>query len=93
MDIWVSMYKEGDSCEVRGIKCDVKRMKFQEMEHYASEGWVKDPADIGQEQEVSEEEATEGAHEVRLMAKAKGIEGWDKKRIKTLKAELDENQG
>jgi len=89
----IALFKKGNSVNVKGIDCDVCRCSFGEMEDKLKEGWVKDPKEL---ESVDETEATEKKEEVpkqidpiRQKAKDAGIEGWDKKRIKTLEAELN----
>ncbi len=94
----IQLYKAGDSHEVRGIKCEVANFKPAELEARLAEGWAKSPEDIGNgdkqeeikeaEEELFEEEIDPA--EVRERAKVAGIEGWEKKRIKTLINELGE---
>lgn len=91
----IQLYKQGTTHTVRGIECEVKNFDFDDMALKLSQGWVKDPselsiqADTAPVEETSEDSDT-NIHPVRLKAKEAGIDGWDKKRIKTLETELSD---
>jgi len=89
----IQLYKAGDTHEVRGIKCEVRNFTNQEYGYWLENGWYLDPKDIPLEsvEEAKEEvEEEKELHPVRLAAKDAGIDGYEKKRIKTLEGELDE---
>ena len=98
------VYKEGSTHTIRGIECDLMNVNtVSSAQAMLKNGWYSSPEEIGDGAQDTEEkamqaddEATEEASEaekelnpIREKAKAAGIEGWDKKRIKTLEAELD----
>lgn len=81
----ISVYKEGDTHTVNGVKCTIVQcLDVAEMHHHLENGCVLDEQDLYPEQEDFGD-----LNPVRLAAKEKGIEGWDTKRIKTLQALLD----
>jgi len=90
----IQLYKTGTTHTVRGIECEVCNFSPRELDLRLSQGWVKDPSELGESAppEVVEEtsqDTDENINPVRLKAKEAGIDGWDKKRIKTLEAELE----
>ncbi len=77
----VVLYKDGES----GV------FEVKQMAGLLNGGWSTEVAkDVVQKE--NEEESKETPEDVRLVAKDAGIEGWENKRIKTLKAELNEQQ-
>jgi len=91
----IQLYKSGNSHTVRGIECEVKNFDFEEMELMLSQGWVKDPSEIGESAPTEVIEETPAVSDtninpIRLAAKEAGIDGWETKRIKTLEAELEQ---
>lgn len=88
----IAVYKKGNSVTVRGIECDVCRCEFLEMEDKLNNGWVKDPSELVETEETKEVETPKQLDPIRQKAKDAGIDGWDKKRIKTLEAELNGNK-
>jgi len=99
----IALFKKGNSVNVRGIDCDVCRCSFGEMEDKLKEGWVKDPKELdsvddggiddGDTTPLDEPETAEKTPNqidpIRLKAKEAGIDGWEKKRIKTLEGLLN----
>ena len=93
----IALYKAGDTHEVRGIKCEVIRCEFRQLDDKLKLGYVKDPSELYATEEVTEViepvvEVEKKLNPVRQAAKDAGIEGWDMKRIKTLEALLDGNK-
>jgi len=88
----IQLYKAGTTHTVRGIECEAKNFAPREMDLMLSQGWVKDPSELGEsapEVEVKTSQETDtNINPVRLKAKEAGIDGWENKRIKTLEAEL-----
>ena len=96
----VALYRKGNTHTIRGIECEMQRFDNQHFESYLQEGWVIDPKLLAEpanepaNDPVSQfEGGTITPQQVRESAKQAGIEGWDIKRIKTLEAELNDNQG
>lgn len=90
----VQLYREGSSHTVRGIECELCNFEISQMEYQLKQGWVKSPEEIGADttgdpDDTGNDEGT-ALNPVRVQAKEAGIEGWDKKRIGTLEAELAE---
>jgi hypothetical protein len=71
------LYRVGDTHTVDGVKCEMILVEFDQLEPHLSAGWSADLPSA----ELSDDE-------VREAAKAAGIDGWDVKRLKTLRAEL-----
>ena len=86
------VYRKGESHNVRGVQCELKNIKPSELEEYLSNGWVTSPNGLNDEPEQTESDNVETINPIRQAAKDAGIEGWEKKRIKTLQAELDGNE-
>lgn len=91
------LYNEGDTHEIRGIKCTLQNFPINQLDARLKEGWVKTPEDIGRAEKESKVKKVKKVEEkeenpVRLKAKEAGIEGWDTKRIKTLEAALDDDK-
>ena len=40
------MYKEGDSHEVRGVKCDFERIHIRQINEYKEKGFKSDPSEL-----------------------------------------------
>lgn len=91
----IALYRAGDTHTVRGIKCEVCRCEFLVMEDRLKEGWVKDPKElcaVAEAEDKPEETEPKQIDPIRQAAKDAGIDGWEKKRIKTLEAELNGNK-
>ncbi len=74
----VVLYKDGES----GV------FEVKQMAGLLNGGWsTEDKPHV-----VQKEDEEETPEDVRQVAKDAGIEGWENKRIKTLKAELNEQQ-
>jgi len=97
----VLLYKTGNSSIIRGVLCDFIRCKISDMDFYKSQGYVKNPKDLLENQVEAKESSTDtfdqvdtnqsgklSTNEIRQAAKKANIDGWDKKRVKTLKTEL-----
>ena len=46
MACMVMVYKEGYTHEVRGVRCDVKRIDVMEVDYYLNNGWVRDVQEL-----------------------------------------------
>lgn len=77
------VYREGKSHIEHGIECEAAWVDIDQLEAHLNSGWSVNPP--GYAPEGSDEDL---ADDVRAAAKAAGIEGWDTKRIKTLKLAL-----
>lgn len=80
------VYREGKGHFEHGIECEVARVDVEHLEAHLNSGWSVNPP--GYVTEAADDD--DGLDEIRAAAKAAGIEGWDTKRIKTLKAALAE---
>ena len=102
------LYKLGKTFEFKGIKLDTVNVPTDQVEEYKAKGWGCAWDILKESQGVKKEEppvATAfeqvdtnkigklSADEVRTAAKEAGLEGWDKKRIKTLIKELGLSDG
>ena len=93
----IALYKSGDTHTVRGIKCEIIRCEFLQMEDRLKEGYVKDPSELESTEEVTEviepveeiKEVEKTYDPIRLKSKDAGIDGWETKRIKTLEGLLN----
>jgi len=81
------VYREGKGYVEHGIECEAAWVDVDQLEAHLNSGWSVNPPGYVPE---GEEDEDEGLDETRAAAKAAGIEGWDTKRIKTLKAALAE---
>lgn len=88
----IVLYRKGDSHVVRGVACEASRFEVSSLKNALAAGWVVDPSQIDKaptkEKADTNNSGKLSVDEVRAAAKEAGIEGYDKKRIKTLKAEL-----
>ena len=81
------LYREGDSHLVGNIPCEIGLFDFVEVPYQLDRGWHLSVDDIySAKADVIESETV---HPIRLRAKEAKIEGWDKRRIKKLEAELN----
>lgn len=78
------VYREGKGYVENGIECEAAWVEVDQLEAHLNSGWSVSPPGYVQEDE------DDGLDDTRAAAKAAGIEGWDTKRIKTLKAALAE---
>ena len=83
----VLVYTKGDTHEVRGVKCKMSMVEPQSLNAHLSAGWVLDPVELAEDSEKSQPKNADNK-QIRAQAKDKGIDGWDKKRVNTLKEEL-----
>ena len=79
----ISLYKEGNSHIVRGVICELRQFKPDEIDYALSLGYVTSPDSIGIEE--AKELTTK---ELRLKAKEAGITNYSKKKAVDLKEEL-----
>lgn len=103
------LYKLGKHIKFQGIKLDSITVKDSEIEEYKANGWdcawvileqSKNPDAVDAEFEEITHEVVDtnksgklSVNEVRTAARDSGIEGWETKRIKTLKKELGLTDG
>lgn len=80
------VYREGKGTIEHGIECEAAYIEVDQLDAHLASGWSVNPPGFGAEAEGDEEDSLD---ETRAAAKAAGIDGWDTKRIKTLKAALD----
>ena len=77
------LYREGKGHMVDGVECEVAYVEIDQLEAHLSSGWSATPPGAATEEKPSADD------EVRQAAKAAGIDGWDTKRIATLRKALD----
>ncbi len=87
----VQVYRAGTTHNIRGIECEIGNFSITSYMSMLNDGWYASPDEIGNDAQ-DEDEDEEKINPVRILAKEKGIEGWDIKRIKTLEALLDEQE-
>jgi len=95
----IQVYKPGNTHTVRGVECEALNINIGSLSHYLENGYykkegewleaVEDEVETEDEPQVDEPVENKRAEGVREKAKAAGIEGFDKKRIKTLESELN----
>lgn len=105
------LYRLGSTIKFQGIKLDQITVQDNEADNYIKQGWgcaweilekTKNPeAEEAVFEEITKESIDTNksgklsVNEVRTAARDSGIEGWETKRIKTLKKELgltDDNE-
>jgi len=90
----MKLYRKGTQHKFQGIMVDAINVPDDEVEAYKADGWGN-PWDILKADKIDEADTNESGKlstdEIRQAAKDAGIDGWEKKRIKTLKAELGIN--
>lgn len=96
----IVLFKLGTQIKFQGIKLDRVRIENEQEEEYRANGWgcawdiLKESKGETKKEPVKFEEVDTNesgllsVDEVRNAAKEAGIDGWEKKRIKTLKKEL-----
>ncbi len=98
----IQLYKAGTDHIINGIECELVNCEIRSLQGMLDTGWYTTPGDwIEKPEELEELEEPDEPEEIKELdlnsirgkAKLAGIEGWDKKRIKTLEAELDEQKG
>lgn len=77
------VYREGKGYVEHGIECEAAFIEVEQLQAHLDSGWSVNPPGCKPDDE------DDGLDETRASAKAAGIDGWDTKRIKTLKAELE----
>tara|TARA_R110000782_G_scaffold194327_1_gene283946 strand:+ start:395 stop:643 length:249 start_codon:yes stop_codon:yes gene_type:complete len=73
------IYRAGTGHNEGGIECEINRCEPEHLESQLASGWSLSPPAL----ETDDGDLT--SDEVRELAKEAGIDGWDTKRIKTLK--------
>lgn len=77
------LYREGKGWVENGVECDSILVEIDQLEAMLSAGWSVDvPGAKSEEFEKTDEE-------IRQAAKEAGIDGWDTKRISTLRKLLE----
>lgn len=85
------IYKSGGRENIWGFECETKLVRPEDAINYFRDGWFERPGDweskksaldINGDGEITNDE-------VRELAKESGIEGWETKRISTLKKALE----
>jgi len=88
----IQVYKPGKTHTVRGVECEALNINIGSLNHYLENGYYKKEGEwmeVDEDETKAEDEENKSAEGVREKAKAAGIEGFDKKRIKTLESELN----
>lgn len=79
----IVLYREGDSDEVSGVRCEIGRFPAETFHRQIAAGWVSDIQDLRKRScELSDSE-------IKSLAKERGI-SLRGKNIATLKSELDQ---
>ena len=87
----VVVYKAGNDCEVRGIKCIKELVHPDFLSSMVKAGWALSPEELATDKVVSTKvDTTE--EEIRQEAKSLGIKNWYNKGITQLKVEIKEWQ-
>ena len=82
------LYRAGTTNIVDGIECEIRLFDCRDpLSFIGIDGWCATPQDINKTESV-DEFADHSADNIRELAKEAGIDGWEKKRINTLKGEL-----
>jgi len=96
----IALYRAGDTHEIHGVKCEMKRFNTHEFHQRKSEGWFTRPKDAYKKkavQEITKEpENTLGERSlddmpdemIRQLANEAGIGNWHNRRVETLKVML-----
>lgn len=83
----IVLYRDGDTHEINGVKCEMGRFKNSALKAMLSAGWRVTP-------EAEESNVVDISPDIiRAKARDAGIEGWETKRIKTLQKALGDNSG
>lgn len=84
----IKLYRKGTTHNVDGIECEVRLFARNPLSFVGIDGWCAKPEDINGV--VSDLDDWEGytSEQIREKAKDSGIEGWENKRINTLKEVL-----
>jgi len=101
----IQLYRAGNTHTVNGIECELQNFDIKSLQPMLDSGWYATPEETqdadGQNEEAQDDaqapEKEAGEEEkvlnpVRALARDKGIEGWDTKRIQTLQDLLDGNK-
>lgn len=91
------LYREGKGYVEDGVECESILVEFEYLESQLSAGWSVTPPGVANPHDskaaepnaVDPDEAVDPNEGVREAAKAAGIEGWDTKRISTLRKLLE----
>ena len=81
----IMLYRKGISTVVRGVECDSIRIDIKQMKSHLEHGWSSSLDELSPQ----EEKPVLEAKEVRALAEKLGIDDFAKKRIQTLKSEID----
>lgn len=81
------LYRAGKSHCVNGIECEVRLFPHNGLSFIGLHGWCSSPEDINKV-DKTDEWADYTPDQIRELAKDQDIEGWDSKRITTLKEVL-----
>ena len=92
----IQLYKAGSTHNIRGIECEMGTFKVSQLHAMLDAGWVNCPKKLTDSGTVAPTKAEADTNnsgklrssEVREAAKQAGIEGFDTKRIATLKTAL-----
>jgi len=84
----ISLYKTGDTHEVKGVKCVVGRFHNKELEAKLSDGWKKSPEETVKKVSAAVKEVMLTNDQVRDRAKSAGLEDWETGRIQNLAKKL-----
>lgn len=87
------LYREGTTHCENGITCEIRLFATgSPLSFVGTDGWCKSPEDINPEINKTDDDEWSGytSDQIRELAKDADIDGWDTKRIHTLKEVLNE---
>lgn len=59
----VMVYREGDSHEVKGVKCEAARIEIRSLQSHLDQGWVVDPSTLYKKSQPKIEEVEDADKE------------------------------
>lgn len=84
----ITLYKKGNSHIVRGIICELRNFKTNELEFAKSLGYITDPLKLDEKEADANENEKLSSKKVKVVAKQAGISNNSKKKAGDLKKEL-----
>lgn len=83
------LYREGKGHIENGVECEMILVEYDQYESMLSAGWDTEPPGAKPATAPAEMADDQDPDAIRAAAKAAGIEGWDTKRIATLRKLLE----
>jgi hypothetical protein len=88
----IKLFRKGNTHNVNGIECEIRLFDVKNGRSFIGvDGWCADIEDLEKKEppeEVIIDPVDHSSKNIREMARDAGIDGWEKKRITTLKEEL-----